>query len=250
MLKYLLKITVVFCLFSIYSLNCFAQNKDLLTTQLKNSRVKTAQKEADGVLKALFANKNLPYPAEKVFMRVFKAESELELWAENPKNQQYVLVKTFPICFMSGTLGAKYEQGDFQVPEGFYEITYFNAQSNYYLSMLVNYPNQYDLFYKKTGGAICIHGACASIGCMPLEDDPVKEVYWLALQAYSKGNKVPVHIFPTKLNNKNWEKLYKDFENDTQKINFWKELQAGYDYFETKHQLPNIKVIKGKYVLE
>ncbi len=249
MSNYVVKIVCLLCLCLMSLSSLFAQNKDLLATQLKSSRVKTAQKETDAVLAALFKSKKLPYPAKKIFMRVFKAESELELWAENPKTQKYVLVKTFPICYMSGTLGAKYKQGDQQVPEGFYEITYFNAQSSYYLSMLVNYPNQYDLFYKKTGGAICIHGACASIGCMPLEDDPVKEVYWVALQAYSSGNKVPVHIFPTKLTTQNWEKLNKDFENDTQKINFWKELQAGYNYFESNHTLPNIKVLKGKYVI-
>jgi murein L,D-transpeptidase YafK len=249
MSNYIVKIVCLLCLCWIPLSSFFAQNKDLLLTQLKNSRVKIAKKEKDTLLAALFKSKNLPYPTQKVFMRVFKAESELELWAENPNTQKYVLVKTYPICYMSGTLGAKYKEGDLQVPEGFYEITHFNPQSSYYLSMLVNYPNQYDLFYKKTGSSICIHGACASIGCMPLEDDPVKEVYWVALQAYSSGNKVPVHIFPTKLTAQNLEKLNKDFENDTEKLNFWKELQAGYDYFENNHRLPNIKVVKGKYVI-
>jgi len=34
--------------------------------------------------------------------------------------------------------------GDEQVPEGFYELDWFNPQSNFYLSLNVSYPNAAD----------------------------------------------------------------------------------------------------------
>jgi len=41
----------------------------------------------------------------------------------------------------SGKLGPKRQQGDMQIPEGFYHISGFNPASNFYLSLRINYPN-------------------------------------------------------------------------------------------------------------
>ena len=54
-------------------------------------------------------------------IRVFKMESELEIWKE--KNGAYVLFATYPICHWSGSLGPKLREGDKQAPEGFYTVT-------------------------------------------------------------------------------------------------------------------------------
>ena len=83
----------------------------------------------------------------------------------------------------SGTTGPKRLQGDFQVPEGFYHINEFNPNSNYHLSMGLNYPNSSDRILSdslRPGGEIYIHGSCVSVGCIPLNDDEIEELYLIA----------------------------------------------------------------------
>jgi murein L,D-transpeptidase YafK len=226
------------------------KNLTFVEAQLKHARVKVAKEETHQNLVDLFIIKGLVFPAKKVFVRVFKAESQLELWAENPTNKQFVLIKTYPVCAMSGILGGKNKFGDMQVPEGFYYIDAYNPNSSYYLSVKINYPNAYDKFWKKTGDNICIHGYCASIGCVSIEDDPIKELYWALIQAKSAGQeKIPVHIFPTQLAGQKFESLQKEYANESSKINFWTNIKQGYDYFEQTKQIPNIKVEKGLYVI-
>ncbi len=59
------------------------------------------------------------------------------------------LFKTYKVCALAGTLGPKRMEGDYQVPEGFYYINEFNPQSNYYLSLGINYPNESDKVSKR-----------------------------------------------------------------------------------------------------
>ncbi len=219
--------------------------------QLQHERVKVAQQETTSTLQVLFAAKGLSFPAKKIFIRVFKALSQLELWAENPINQQFVLIKTYPICYMSGVLGSKNKQGDLQVPEGFYVIDYYNPVSDFYLSVKINYPNAYDIHWKKTGSAICIHGNCVSIGCISIEDNPIKELYWVLIQAHNQGQaEIPVHIFPKPLTTDNLATLRQEFAAEPEKISFWEQIKAGYEYFEKYKKVPTIKVIKGVYKIK
>jgi murein L,D-transpeptidase YafK len=219
-----------------------------LATQLKQTRVKVAKQEADSTARLLFAKQNLSFPPKKVFIRVFKADSQLELWAENPQTKLFVLLKTYPICYMSGILGGKNAEGDMQVPEGFYYIDAYNPNSNYYLSVKINYPNSYDRYWKKTGGAICIHGSCVSIGCISIEDAPIKELYWILIQARNAGQTIPVHIFPKPLHNENLATLKQAFADEPQKIAFWENIKTGYNYFEQHHKVPTFRIKKGLYV--
>ena len=57
-----------------------------------------------------------------ILVRLFKEESELEVWKKN-RDGEYALLKTYPICRWSGDLGPKMKEGDRQAPEGFYTIT-------------------------------------------------------------------------------------------------------------------------------
>src|SRR4026208_999000 len=50
-------------------------------------------------------------PQAPIFIRVFKEESELELWKQRADGRFYHL-KTYPICNWSGELGPKVKQGD------------------------------------------------------------------------------------------------------------------------------------------
>ena len=146
-------------------------------------------------------------------------------------------------------MGPKRQQGDGQVPEGFYNVAVFNPYSSYHLSLGINYPNASDRIVGKgnLGGDIMIHGSCVTIGCMPLTDTYIKEVYILAVEARTNGQQtIPVHIFPTKMDEKGMNLLA---DTNSKQLDFWKNIKTGYDYFEQKKQLPKFSVDKaGKYV--
>ena len=141
-------------------------------------------------------------------------------------------------------------QGDGQIPEGFYYIKHFNPYSNFYLSLGINYPNKSDRVLSnksRPGNDIYIHGDCVTIGCIPITDDKIKEVYLLAVEACNSGQKqIPVYIFPTKFTAKNFARLIE--EQDDELIKFWTNLKTGYDIFESTHAKLNFYVDKqGKY---
>ena len=186
----------------------------------------------------------------EIFIRVFKHEKRLELWMK--KDSVFGLFRTYPICFVPGKLGPKRKQGDLQVPEGVYFIDAFNPKSNFHLSMRVNYPNESDLHFsdkEKPGGEIYIHGACASVGCIPIEDPNIDELYLLALDAIKGGQeKIPVHIFPCRLDDMNLQDLIdSNFFNRSNCV-FWESLQPVYKYFEQKRVVPEVVVNEqGRY---
>jgi murein L,D-transpeptidase YafK len=57
-----------------------------------------------------------------ILIRIFKEESELELWKVD-KSGRFALLRTYPICRWSGNLGPKFKEGDGQAPEGFYTVS-------------------------------------------------------------------------------------------------------------------------------
>ena len=123
------------------------------------------------------------------------------------------------------------------------------------MSLQINYPNSSDkiLGYKANpGGDIFIHGNCVTIGCVPITDDKIKELYVLAVEAKSSGqSKIPVHIFPAKLGTSNFDILKTEFSGNDKLIKFWQNLKSGYDYFEKNKQLPDITVDNnGKYLFK
>ena len=78
-----------------------------------------------------------------ILVRIFKEESELEVWKEDQSGRM-ALLKTYPICRWSGDLGPKIKEGDRQAPEGFYTITpsLMNPNSSYYLAINMGYPER------------------------------------------------------------------------------------------------------------
>jgi len=229
------------------------QNSDFLNEQLKYSRVRTAKAQKDSIVKNVFRLKDIDYPSNNIFIRIFKSEAILEIWAYSKGETHFKLVTTYDICSLSGILGPKRKRGDLQIPEGIYYISHFNPFSNFYLSLKINYPNQSDriLGYKQDlGGDIFIHGDCVTIGCIPINDEYIKELYWITVQAKSKGqNRIPVHIFPAKLEESKMIILKNRYNSGL--INFWNNLKSIYDYFEDYKTIPDIKVDeKGKYIID
>ncbi len=174
--------------------------------QLTYPRVRSAYEEKEDVVKSYFARKEISYKNFQLFIRAFKKEKLLEVWVKEAEKEKYILLNTYDFCETSGTLGPKRKEGDLQIPEGVYTINHFNPQSNFYLSLGINYPNASDRILsdpRKPGGNIYLHGNCVTIGCIPLTDDKIKELYVLAVEARNNGQeKIPVHIFPAKLNSK------------------------------------------------
>ena len=180
-------------------------------SQKKFKRVRTAYIQKEKIIKQNLNKNSIKLNQLNIYLRIFKVEKEVELWGKNKNSEVYKLLKIFTICESSGKLGLKRKQGDYQVPEGFYHINVFNPVSNFYLSLGINYPNKSDriLGYKKRlGGDIYIHGDCVTIGCVPLTNDKIKELYVYCVEAKNNGQlTIPVTIFPAKLNAKKFNLL-------------------------------------------
>jgi murein L,D-transpeptidase YafK len=227
---------------------CSANAQNFKVTQQKAARVKTAYSEKWDELKTELTKKNFNASAFDMFIRIFKSEKLVEVWVKSKNEKQFRLFRTYDICYYSGDLGPKRKQGDGQVPEGFYSVESFNPYSSYYLSLRVSYPNASDRIIGKSnlGGDIMIHGNCVSIGCVPITDVYIKELYVLAVEARNSGQAIiPIHIFPAKMNNEGMALLNEKYSSSPALIAFWKNLKKGYDHFEEKKTLPKVNVDKA-----
>ncbi len=207
------------------------------TAALAKDRVTAVRERRAADVKALVEKTGLSYPPDEVYLRAFKQERQLELWA-GKKGQPLKLLRTYPVCAASGELGPKRKEGDLQVPEGFYEVSQFNPTSDFHLSLKVSYPNASDRVRSdraRPGGLIYLHGGCASIGCIAIEDEPIEEVYLLALDA--KVRALPFHIFPARLTADAVKALPKEPH-----AGFWAELEPGYVQFEATRRPPKVTV--------
>jgi murein L,D-transpeptidase YafK len=221
-------------------------------TQRTNSRVRAAYDEKEDILKSYFSKKKLNYTGFHLFIRAFKKEQLLEVWIKENSKETFSLLNTYNFCSTSGELGPKRKEGDYQIPEGIYHINHFNPLSNFHLSLGVSYPNSSDKILsdpKHPGGAIYVHGNCVTIGCIPITDDKIKELYVLGVEARNNGQqKIPIHIFPSKLNDAGLSSLKESHATSPQLIKFWENLKPIYQDFETQKKLKTIKINqKGEY---
>jgi murein L,D-transpeptidase YafK len=223
--------------------------------QKSSYKVSEAFNRMEDTLRKQFADKKLVWPPAAMYVRSFKFDRQLEVWVKGKLNEPYKLFKTYKVCMQSGSMGPKRMEGDYQVPEGFYYINEFNPNSNYHLSLGLNYPNASDRVLSdsiRPGGEIYIHGNCVSTGCLPISDIPMEEVYILATHAKEQGQDfIPVHIYPVKYAvKKSFEYLAQTTRNNQPLQQFAVKLKEAYDYFEEKKQLPIIMVSKnGSYVI-
>lgn len=112
-----------------------------------------------------------------------KEERSLELWGKFEGRWRHY--KSYLFTAFSGQLGPKLQEGDRQIPEGLYGIEYLNPNSSYHLSMKVSYPNDFDKEMankdgrSNLGGDIFIHGKAVTIGCIPIGDEAIEELFYL-----------------------------------------------------------------------
>jgi murein L,D-transpeptidase YafK len=135
---------------------------------------------------------------KKILLLGLKEEQQLEVYFK--ANDSWKRFKSYPFTAFSGTLGPKLKEGDRQIPEGIYEVLYLHPNSSYYLSIKINYPNAFDRQRAENSGRtnlgsdIFIHGKAATIGCIPIGDQAIEELFLLVENGLE--NKVEVIISP------------------------------------------------------
>ena len=248
--SFFILIVIILASFTAPAQNSFVVEKksSFRLAGILENREDTLQKE--------FEAKGLQWPAKYVYIRSFKYDAQLEVWVKNTSKEKYKLFKTYKVCMQSGTMGPKRLQGDYQVPEGFYYINEFNAHSNYHLALGLNYPNASDKILSDSlhpGNAIYIHGSCVSVGCIPVTDEDIEEIFLIAGYAKSSGEDfIPVHVFPFRYNSKRSLEYFKQTaKNNPSLQKFAMELKDAYDKFEDTRQLPIVLIDrKGDYVID
>jgi len=88
---------------------------------------------------------------------VHKGERRLDLM------RGYSVLRSYKVALGLNPVGQKERSGDFRTPEGTYYLARRNARSDFFLSVLVSYPNDADLArarrnHWQSGGSIMIHG--------------------------------------------------------------------------------------------
>ncbi len=227
--------------------------RDLAADRAERKRAASNGKPLPGTpdlsrLDERLAKRGLPSDAA-MFIRIFKAESELEVWINRGGNAHYALFATYPICYWSGTLGPKLKEGDRQAPEGFYTVTLPQANPNgprWPKSLDIGFPNSFDTLHARSGSYILIHGGCASIGCFAMTNGVNKELHTLAVRALDAGQAyVPIHVFPFRMTKQNLARY------DTPSLRgFWHNLKEGYDLFERTRRPPRISICGSRYDFE
>ena len=153
---------------------------------------------------------------EPMSILAFKEEQRLELWKQREAKWEFVC--SYPFTGYSGKLGPKLKEGDGQIPEGIYKIEYLNPNSSFHLSIKVDYPNSFDQKMAAADGReglgfdIFIHGSSATVGCIPIGDQGIEELFFLiAKNGYSNTTVIisPVDfrlgISPPEVDGINWE---------------------------------------------
>ncbi|MBY0560776.1 MAG: murein L,D-transpeptidase [Hyphomicrobium sp.] len=204
-----------------------------------------AEKPLPSAIEAALIMKEI-VPEAPVYIRVFKEESELEVWKARP-NGRYALVKTFPVCNWGGTLGPKRVMGDSMSPEGFYRVTPegLKPDSKYHLAFNIGYPNALDRALGRTGAYIMVHGDCRSVGCFAMSDKYIEEIYAFVRDALNAGEpSIPIHVFPFRMTAEN---MKRHSENEARAT--WKPLREAFDDFARTREPPKIGMCGKRYVV-
>lgn len=178
-----------------------------------------------------FKRAGVKYPPRELVLVGLKKEMLLQVYAYNSGKPRFI--KSYQILASSGKLGPKLMEGDRQIPEGIYKITFLNPNSSYHLSMRLDYPNQFDQTMaqedgrENLGGDIMIHGSDVSIGCVAIGDEASEDLFVLAADTGMDNIKVilsPCDFRKTKLSGKDLElqkwtdKLYNEITRELKSL--------------------------------
>jgi len=217
-------------------------------------RVVAARARSGAKLARALEAAGVPHP-RALLLRVFKDERVLEMWAAASPGGPFVHVGDRPVCASSGGPGPKARTGDGQVPEGLYRVTTLNPWSRFHLSLRLDYPNAADrarnpgVPVSALGGEIFIHGDCVTIGCVPIGDEAIEEVYLAALETRSRGGEVSVLVLPARPSSARWDGLMKDASTVNGPL--WRSLARISERLDTSNRMPRVRSeADGRYSLE
>ncbi len=245
--------------FSVGLFGIYAQGwADILLCHFEGSgdRIEDARHKKQETINTMFKEAGLEYPPHSVFIRSFKLEGELELWVSENREKVFRKLNTYKICSRSGELGPKRMQGDLQVPEGVYRVNRFNPESRFHLSLGLDYPNLSDRILgdkRHPGGDIFIHGSCVTIGCIPIRNGPIEELYLISLDSKAKSGLSPeVNIFPCRMDKEYCKKELEKMGSEKDELkSFWQNLEGVYSYFEKWKKPPAVEVDEaGRYMVK
>lgn len=162
-------------------------SKKITTTNWSTANqqvVNQYSKRADTQLLPHFKQAGVSYPPKQIALLAFKYEQIAELWAKD-QHSGWRYIKQYPLTPALGGLGPKLIEHDHKIPEGVYRIAHFNPFSKYHLSMMLDYPNEYDKQFAlrdgriNLGNEIFIHGKNSSAGCLSIGDRYMSQLYVL-----------------------------------------------------------------------
>jgi murein L,D-transpeptidase YafK len=201
----------------------------------------------------------LPDTGLEIYLQVFKKEEQVQVFARRrDSGDSFLPLWVFPVMGSPFTYppdgrekdaGPKTVQGDGKVPEGCYRLTWQNEWSDFYLGYLVSYPHGGDRIRRDrwqpgrgTGGAIVLHGDAVTIGCIPVGDSGIEELFLLlSRNGSTKKGYATLHIFPCRFDvPENEGILHRYGALRTELADFWNSLRPVYRYFEKYHRLPEI----------
>lgn len=145
----------------------------------------------------------LPGDVRTDLVVVEKSKRELTIYREGKA------IKTYPVALGRVPVGAKTREGDKRTPEGRYLIDYRKADSGYFRTLHISYPNQADIETAAKegaapGGDVMIHGlrnglgwigklhrfSDWTLGCVAVTNEEMEELW----QAVPEGT--PVELRP------------------------------------------------------
>jgi murein L,D-transpeptidase YafK len=113
------------------------------------------------------------------------------------------VLKSYDIALGFAPQGHKQFEGDGKTPEGAYTISHKNPDSNFHLSLRIDYPNAADIAFaeaagKEPGGDIFIHGGPRgrisqrdwTWGCVSVSDKEMEVIYSMVQPG------TPIYILP------------------------------------------------------
>ena len=179
--------TLLLILLTLIFSDAQAVSKQLTKEQWQDATsavVKKYEPAVDAELIPYFHRVNVTYPPKKIALLTFKKEKDIELWAQDTKTR-WKFIRSYPLMASSGSSGPKLHMNDNQIPEGIYKVVELNPFSSQHLSMMINYPNEFDRAYAKEDGRtnlgdnIFIHGKNLSVGCIAVGDDAIEDLFVL-----------------------------------------------------------------------
>jgi hypothetical protein len=196
---------LIIVLFIILSINSHSMAPKLNWDNAIDKAVKRYGLRVEPQLIKFFNKADISYPPNEIALLAFKSERKVELWAKD-SNKSWTHIHSYPLTGFSGRLGPKLRVNDKQIPEGVYKLVNFNPFSSMHLSMMINYPNNFDKEKgyldgrRDLGNNIFIHGKNLSVGCLAIGDLAIDQLFILSRRVGLKNTKVI--IAPNDLRNK------------------------------------------------